>query len=439
MYRHFYPPGPRRAGAMPSRARIDPMSPPATGGTRGSAKDGSIEVKTQAVILYWKQVANGSLKMAAYDFAAAETNQSASHVRKLVADEEAGGVDKLASRRDNCGPITDFSPGKKAKLEQVMEETDWEPTQRQCQEALGLGSHNTAAKWIEMSEFDKMQKRTITLLTPAHMQARVKYCEDHFEDDYQSCAHGDEKLFVLGVGRKWRYVRREEKDMPCLKFVQNKLHPPQLMVTAIVAPPLPAKGFDGKVSLFMSHAGWSKAVYTTKNRAKGTDLISTDSKVKGCYESVSGEVYKERMVSIGFPAIQESGRIMGIKQMRYQDDNATPHQKAWEKLGLDQAAKKFNIKREPQPARSPDLNVVDLYVWRVLEAGVNRRRPGTLEELWEALLEAWNEDLTEAKLECAFRLLHPVMALINSHNGGNNFKLPHTGIRKAMREDGWEI
>ena len=22
---------------------------------------------------------------------------------------------------------------------------------------------------------------------------------------------------------------------------------------------------------------------------------------------------------------------------------------------------------------------------------------------------------------------------------GNNFTLPHTGIRKAMREDGWEI
>ena len=52
----------------------------------------------------------------------------------------------------------------------------------------------------------------------------------------------------------------------------------------------------------------------------------------------------------------------------------------------------------------------------VLQAGVNRRQPTTLEDLWDAIQESWNEDLT------------PVMALINAHNGGNNFKLPHTGI-----------
>ena len=48
-------------------------------------------------------------------------------------------------------------------------------------------------------------------------------------------------------------------------------------------------------------------------------------------------------------------------------------------------------------------------------------------------------ELTADKLECAYRLLTPVMGLINDKNGGNNFTLPHTGIRKAMREDGWEI
>ncbi len=52
---------------------------------------------------------------------------------------------------------------------------------------------------------------------------------------------------------------------------------------------------------------------------------------------------------------------------------------------------------------------------------------------------SWDEDLTADKLECAYRLLTPVMGLINEKNGGNNFTLPHTGIRTAMREDGWEI
>ena len=125
--------------------------------------------------------------------------------------------------------------------------------------------------------------------------------------------------------------------------------------------------------------------------------------------------------------------------MRYQDDNAPPHEKAWSKGDLHKIAAKYQIRREEQPARSPDLNVCDLYVWRVLEAGVNRRRPKTLEELWAAIQDAWEHDLTMAKLECAFRLLKPVMSLINDKNGGNNFTLPHTGIRKEMREDGWEI
>ena len=74
-----------------------------------------------------------------------------------------------------------------------------------------------------------------------------------------------------------------------------------------------------------------------------------------------------------------------------------------------------------------------------LAPNVHRRRPKTLVELWDAIKEAWDEDLTPAKLECAYRLLTPVMGLINDKNGGNNFILPHTGLRKAMREDGWEI
>ena len=83
--------------------------------------------------------------------------------------------------------------------------------------------------------------------------------------------------------------------------------------------------------------------------------------------------------------------------------------------------------------------MLDLYVWRVLEAGVHKRRPKTLMELWTAIQAAWDEDLTEAKLECAYRLLDPVMGMIAAHNGYNNFKLPHSGIREQMRADGWDI
>ena len=75
--------------------------------------------------------------------------------------------------------------------------------------------------------------------------------------------------------------------------------------------------------------------------------------------------------------------------------------------------------------------------WRPVST--RQRRPKTLMELWTAIKAAWDEDLTEAKLECAYRLLDPVMGLIAAHNGYNNFKLPHSGIREQMRADGWDI
>ena len=160
-------------------------------------------------------------------------------------------------------------------------------------------------------------------------------------------------------------------------------------------------------------------------------------------DTVDGVKYDEKMRKNVFPEIRKIAKKSKAKLARAQDDNAKPHTKAWEKLGLTAAAKgtsaQVTIERQKQGARSPDCNVCDLYVWGVLQAGVNKRRPKTLDQLWEAIQASWKEDLTEDKLECAFRLLDPVMALISNCNGGNSFKLPHTGIRKQMRADGWDI
>ena len=41
------------------------------------------------------------------------------------------------------------------------------------------------------------------------------------------------------------------------------------------------------------------------------------------------------------------------------------------------------------------------------------------------------------KIECAWRLLPEVMLKIVEAEGGNNFKLPHSGVRKQMKADGW--
>jgi len=428
---------------VPNAARRDyapnAMESPAPGGTRGGAKDAPERVKAQAVILYYKKRLAGAARMAAYDFAARLTANSTRSVSGWVKLENELGMDGLESRRDNCGPVTAYSPSKKVKIDALMEDTEQEPTLRDVQAALDLGSPMTAQLYLAQAGWTVAVKRLKTLLSPAHMRARVEYVEKHFEDDFQTTFMSDEKLFVMGLGKKTRYVRREASDQPCYKFIDNTLHPEQLMVVAVVGRPDPAKGFDGKVWIDWCCAEWKQAVKDSKNRKAGTWEIKPTTKEDGSFKGVSGEAYKALLLEYGFPHIQQAREMLEVAEVIFQDDNAPAHSNAWGKLKLGEIAAKHGIKRGDQPARSPDLNVLDLYVWRVLEAGVHKRRPKTLTELWTAIKAAWDEDLTEDKLECAYRLLTPVMGLIGDKNGGNNFTLPHTGIRKAMREDGWEI
>ena len=230
-------------------------------------------------------------------------------------------------------------------------------------------------------------------------------------------------------------MKTEEGEEPEFDFVTDKNHPKQVMVTAWVARPNPDKGFHGRIALGLAYPegeAWKQAVRNSKNRQAGTWEIDQNA-------TLTGPGYKQVMEEEFLPKIEAARKQLGLKKMVIQDDNARPHTAAWGKHGLDKSAKRKGCVRGDQPARSPDLNVLDLYVWRVLEKGVWKHRPKTIEELWEVLKRVWDEDLTAAKLECAFRLLTPVMSAITACNGGNTFRLPHSGIRKEMIADGWDI
>lgn len=411
---------------------------PLVGGTRGGAKDASERVKAQAVIIYWKQVARGVGKMDAAAFSGKMTNNSERTVRSWVALEDKLGMDGLESRRDNCGTVTRFSPGKKRKIDDLMQRTAGNASVRQVQRNLGLGSSATAAKYVQKSGYKKLIKRTRPLLSSSHMRSRLEYVEKHFGSPRIGHFMTDEKLFVLGPGKMWRYVKAEDADIPCIQFMNNTNHSPQLMIIAIVGRPDLAKGWNGKVAIDFTCAKMQEAQRASRNRPRGTLELKPD----GTLDALK---YAAWMSDVGFLRISEATAVLRRKTagVVLQDDNATPHSRAWSTddtgLNLGQEARRHNIKHEKQPARSPDLNVLDLYVWRVLEAGVHKREPKSLLELWEAIQAAWEEDLTPAKIECAYRLLDPVMALIQAGNGGNAFKLPHTGLTKQMREDGWDI
>ena len=67
---------------------------------------------------------------------------------------------------------------------------------------------------------------------------------------------------------------------------------------------------------------------------------------------------------------------------------------------------------------------------------MNKKRPKTKEDLIQACVEAW-ENMSPTKIEIAFRLLKHVMQKIREKGGGNNFKIPHAGIRRELKAGGY--
>ena len=48
--------------------------------------------------------------------------------------------------------------------------------------------------------------------------------------------------------------------------------------------------------------------------------------------SVNGEVYEETIMQDVYPALDEAAKKLKLKEVEFQEDNASPHQKVREKL-----------------------------------------------------------------------------------------------------------
>jgi len=98
-----------------------------------------------------------------------------------------------------------------------------------------------------------------------------------------------------------------------------------------------------------------------------------------------------------------------------------------------------------QPARSPDLNMLDLGIWWSIGAGVTEMRQrrkdesgadflvGMVREQWLR----WRRDLATEKLQKVHEVLaHGVFPQVRLNNGGNKFKIPHVSRERTACEIG---
>eukprot|EP00127_Corallochytrium_limacisporum_P004078 Clim_evm23s157 gene=Clim_evmTU23s157 len=283
-------------------------------------------------------------------------------------------------------------------------------------------------------------------LEPKNMAARLEFVRQFFVphgvcEALDDCIHLDEKWYTPDVKNgRILYVKGTEPQryLPVRRGHESKIKGQHIV--AVARPRVWMQGgrkeiFDGKM---LCHACVEDKVAkkTTKNRKKGT--------IEKVQHTVDGEFFFNVLVNELLPAIEEKWPKDWDKQrpIRVWMDNAGVHKrlvtgslrKKWMKAEANwRRHTGLKIVLFLQPAYSPDLNVLDLGLFRSL----NRNRSTgirlkSLSDLADNIHNAYDKWDPDAIARC-WRTLMNNMVAIMEHNGGNFFQTPHS--KKTLSTD----
>ncbi len=158
-------------------------------------------------------------------------------------------------------------------------------------------------------------------------------------------------------------------------------------------------------------------------------------------QSVTANSFRHMMLKEGgvFSVIKEKLSWFDNIDVVIQQDNAPPHKGGNNLEVLNTAGQEgggIKIKVIQQPARSPDLNKLDLAFFNSLNKIVlsYKYRQGNLAQLIENVQTAFT-DYDSKKLTSVNGLLYSIYREVLVNNGSIHYKVPHTHVRYRMRHD----
>ncbi|XP_021749085.1 uncharacterized protein LOC110714841 [Chenopodium quinoa] len=271
-------------------------------------------------------------------------------------------------------------------------------------------------------------------LTSNHKVARLKWALEHIHPipavgnptfmDMQQHIHIDEKWFYMNPEtRRFYLLPKEENPYRCQ---QSKRYKVKAMFMGVIGKPLyDCNGqmlHDGKFGIF-PFTYQQRAKKKSKNRDAGV----METKV---VESVNKEEIRKMLLQNIIPAIKRQWHPSLPKDIFIQWDNARPHQIPMDEEFIAACTSDgFNIQMVFQPAQSPDLNVLDLGLFKVIQSLQYQSFPTTLDELIDKVYEAyeWFDPILN---KYTWITLQGVMMKILEKEGGNNFNPPHMGKQR---------
>ena len=275
------------------------------------------------------------------------------------------------------------------------------------------------------------------MLTDQHMTARVFYCLSKFNvdtgcySDFYQSVHIDEKWFFMTREqlRIYMSINEIEQDNFIVRRVAHKSHIIKVMFLAATARPrYDAQGnctFDGKIGIWPI-IELVEAQRSSPNRPAGTMETKP--------VSLDRALYRRMMITLVLPAIRQ--RFPGYdKNVKMQQDGAPAHIEELDPQFIEAATVgNWNISLETQPARSPDLNHLDLSFFRALQSAQWARGfASNINELVTMVTEAY-WDFPSFKIEKGFVTLATVIDQILVCRGDNTYKIPHIGKDRMIRD-----
>ncbi|MCH87977.1 transposase [Trifolium medium] len=242
--------------------------------------------------------------------------------------------------------------------------------------------------------------------------------------------HIDEKWFNLKVKSKKFYLLQDEEEP--VRTCKSKNFIPKIMFLAAMARPrFDAQGnvlFDGKIGLFPL-VTQEPARRSSVNRPAGTLEIKP-------IQSVNKDVIRTYLLEKILPAIKEKWPREDIGQPIFiQQDNARTHIDSNDEEFCRVASQDgFDIRLMRQPPNSPDMNVLDLGLFRSLSAQQEKENLKTIDELLPAVEKAF-EEYEPTKINRIFLTLQSCMIEVMKIRGSNIYKIPHMQKEALERRD----
>ena len=280
-------------------------------------------------------------------------------------------------------------------------------------------------------------------LTPENIQRRINYCLS-FVDVDDKCFN--DMMDRVDIDEKWFYITTVNAsyiivpgEQPPERRCKHKSHLIKVMCLTAMArprenPDRPGEFWDGKIGNW-----WFVETYTAQrtsnNRVAGTELKRTI--------TVTKDVTSKYCVEFLLPAIVAKWPKWSPKRVRIQQDNATPHPKPGTDANINAkiaelAQEGWDIQFVTQPPNSPDCNVLDLAFFRAIQSIQYQTPSKDMIELMDNVDAAYAALPPEVCIK-VWTTAQMVMNEILLAYGNNNYKLPHAGKDKIVRELGKSI